>query len=638
MLLVIASLSKSGDCANNPEVSVAPPGVLFELLALNKDIPTVKLPKYRSPIDIKGSPDGKQIYVAEQTAKRIAVIDLTTKTVIKTISLPNEPTGIAVAPTTGLLYVTCSSDLWPDGMVCEVSVPQGIVVKRMPAGHGACSPVLAHTGQILYVCNRFSDNISVINIASGLLIETIHTWREPLSADITPDDGILVVANSLPVQKSTDTLSVASRIILISTQTKQILEAIPLPTGSHSVMGVKVSPDGNYAFATHLIGMFALPATTVERGWIHTNNCAVVDIKNKKILNDATLDSPLMGAGNPWGIACSPDGKYVCIAHSGSNELSIIDLKTFIAVAETSNYSGGLITAIGDVKTLSHNLAGILNICDKITVKSKAPRAITVVGNQVITAGYFGDAVEVFDLSMPGSGTKTFKSATIDLGTPVPMTSERQGECAYYDASLCFQSWQSCHSCHPFTRTDGLNWTLRGPLVTPRNAKSFVLSWWTPPMNWSGSRPNCRESIRYGMANELFLDPDYTIAAYLDTFFMTLKPIPSPYLAKGKLSGNAKLGQAIYNIDTTRCDCKKCHPAPLYTNMLFKYSYIPDRYDNNQDWDVPTVLETWRGAPYNHLGSMDNIDTILRWKGHSTIAEKLTAQEYIYLKEFVLSL
>jgi YVTN family beta-propeller protein len=636
MLLAIASLMKSGDCANNPETSVAPPGIIFELLALNKDIPTEKVPKYRSPIAIKGSVDGKQLYVAEQTAKRISVIDFTTKTTIKTISLPNEPTGIAVA-STGLLYVTCSSEFWPDGMVCEVSVPQGKVLRRLPAGHGACSPVLAHKDPILYVCNRFGDNISVVNITSGLLLDTIHTWREPISADITPDDSVLVVANSLPVQKSTDSLTVASRIILISTQTRKILEAVPLTTGSHSVLGVTVSPDGQFAFATHLIGMFALPATRVDGGWIHTNNCAIVDIKKRRIVNDATLDAPLMGAGNPWGIACSPDGKFLCVAHSGSNELSIIDLKTFITVAETSYYSGGLILdTTGSKKSLSHNLAGILDICDKIAVKSKAPRAITVVGNQVITAGYFGDVVEVFDLSLPGSGSRTYRSATIPLGTAIPMTSERAGECSYFDASLCLQSWQSCHSCHPFTRTDGLNWTLRGPLVTPKNAKSMIYSWWTPPTNWNGSRANAYESIRAGMTNELFLVPDPTVAQTLDTFFMNLKPVPSPYLKKGKLTETAKAGRVVYTTNKS-CDCKDCHPSPTYSLPKFKYAYIPDPYDANRDIDIPTCVETWRGAPFNHLGSMDNVDSLLLFKGHSN-ARDLPVQEYNNMKEFLLSL
>ena len=493
--------------SQNPEQSNVPPGMIFELLALNHDLPTAAKPKYLSPCDIVASPDGKYLYVAEQTAKQIAIVDFAYQALVKNIKLPSEVTGIAVSAT-GMLYATCSSDLWPDGMVCEVSPLQDKVLRRFSAGHGARSPVLSPVENTLFVCNVFDNDVSVIDIGTGKEIKRIEAVREPYCAAITPDGATLVVGNALPDQRSTDTLTLACKVTLINAVTREKILDVPLPTGSASIAGVAISPDGKYAFLTHLIGNFLLPATRVDGGWIHTNNCAIIDIKNREILNDATLDSPLMGAGNPWGIACSPDGKFVCVAHSGSSELSIIDKDSLIAVGLRSNYSSGPIVPVSEINTLSHSLAGIIDICDKIPVKSKAPRAITIVGNQVVTAGYFGDVVEIFNLSLPGSGKKTSAIGSISLGTDAELTGERKGEFAFGDARLCFQSWQSCHTCHPFARSDAINWTLRGPLVTPRNSKSMVYSWWTPPMNWAGSRENAHESNVAGMANELFLDPD----------------------------------------------------------------------------------------------------------------------------------
>ena len=57
--------------ANNTVESLCPPGVLFELLALNRDLPTLKKPKYLSPTDLVVSPDGRKLYVTQQTGKRI---------------------------------------------------------------------------------------------------------------------------------------------------------------------------------------------------------------------------------------------------------------------------------------------------------------------------------------------------------------------------------------------------------------------------------------------------------------------------------------------------------------------------------------------------------------------------------------
>src|SRR5512136_2746450 len=95
--LTIALAVGSGFSGENAENSIAPPGVIFELLALNRDLPTVAHPKYLSPIEIVASPDSQRLYIAEKTAKQVAIVDGKTKTVLKTIKVPNEVTGIAAA-------------------------------------------------------------------------------------------------------------------------------------------------------------------------------------------------------------------------------------------------------------------------------------------------------------------------------------------------------------------------------------------------------------------------------------------------------------------------------------------------------------------------------------------------------------
>ncbi len=623
--------------AQNPEQSVAPPGMIYELLALNKDLQTAAEPKYLSPTDLVASADGKTLYVAEQTAKQIAVVDVNSKTVVKTIKLPNEPTGIAAA-SNGLLYVTCSSDIWPDGMVCEVHPDRGRVLRRLPAGQGARSPVLSHDEKTLYVCNPHGDDISVINVASGNLDAHIPAMREPFSAALTPDDSTLVVTNCLPVQKATDTLKIASKVVLIDTYAKKLKDTIPLPTGSHSALGVTVSPDGAYAFVTHLIAMFSMPSTRVDGGWVHTNNCAIIDLKKRTIKNDVTLDSPIQGSANPWGVACSPDGTMLCVTHAGAGELSVVDVKNLITIADTFVYSSELIRTVTKNVPLTHDFSAIAGIMEKVPVQGKSPRAITVVGNRAYTAGFFDDFVEMFDLSLPGSGVKTHAAGAIDLGSEVPKTSERKGEIAFINAGLFFQKWQSCFSCHPMARTDGLNWTLRGDLAAPIDAKTMVYSWWTPPTGWTGLRANAYESIRAGLSAVLELLPGSTLhAVFIDTLFMKLKPVPSPHLVKGALSPAAARGKRLY-FSHSSLDCRKCHPAPLYTDLVFHNSGIEDPYDASVNWDTPSIAECWRTAPYGHLGSKLTVKEMLSFPSMSNASSVLTEDEMNDLVEFVLSL
>ena len=59
------------------------------------------------------------------------------------------------------------------------------------------------------------------------------------------------------------------------------------------------------------------------------------------------------------------------------------------------------------------------------------------------------------------------------LGDDPEMTEERRGEMLFNDATLCFQRWQSCSSCHPDARADGLNWDLiNDGIGNPKNRVS----------------------------------------------------------------------------------------------------------------------------------------------------------------------
>ncbi|MCX7727432.1 MAG: lactonase family protein, partial [Chitinispirillaceae bacterium] len=98
----------------NPTIyRVAPPSVIFEVLALNRDLSTKKKPKYRSTSELVASPDEKYIYLCEETAKKIAIFDVENNNIVDRIRLPNNVTGCAVSKDGKTLYATCASDIWP---------------------------------------------------------------------------------------------------------------------------------------------------------------------------------------------------------------------------------------------------------------------------------------------------------------------------------------------------------------------------------------------------------------------------------------------------------------------------------------------------------------------------------------------
>lgn len=621
--------------------SVAPPSVIFEALALNRDLPTLKKPKYRSPTALAVSSDQSLIYICEQSAKRITVFDVASGEVLpERILLPNEVTGCAVSADGSKLYATIGSEWWPAGYVCVVDVASRRVKSpRIGVGWYPRCPVLSPDGKTLYVCNMFSHDISVIDVATEKVKDVIEVVREPYAMDITPDGRTLVVGNSLPDDRSTDTLFVSCKISIIDLVTRTV-DTIRLTRGSHSVFGLTVEPSGRYAFATHLIGKFNLIGSTVEKGWLHTNNLAMIDLEKRKFVNDVCLDLSMVGMSNPWGVKCTPDGEYMVVMHAGANEMSIIKLKDLIDTALARTAEG---------IDMQKDFTSMLESRKRVPVNTKGPRELAILKRKendfytVFTAGYFDDKdalMEEFKIDM-----KTARPCgTFQIGEPMAWNGERNGESNFYDGSLCFQKWQSCHSCHPLTRPDALNWILGGGAVTaPKNAKSMLYSWWTPPTTWTGRRGHAQQSIVAGIELELFRTPTRDLAAPIDTFFMYLKPMMSPKLVKGRLSDLAQRGRKIY-YDSTRVDCWKCHPAPLFTDLIFWDAGVPDPYDANTNWKTPHLAECWRTGPYGHLGSYWGMREILELEGHSNAVKKLDVdpagdgKEMEALIEYVLSL
>jgi len=607
--------------AQQNATQIVPPSLVFELLALNGDLETAARPKYRSPAAMAASPDGKYLYVAEQTAKRIAVIDLTAKSVAREILMPNEPTGIAVTADGSKLYVTCSSQQWPAGILCEISASAGTVLRRIAVGHSARSPVINPAGTKVYVCNWLESTISEVDISAGKEAAKIPVVREPYEAVITRDGNYVVVGNSLPEEKATDTTTIAAKITFINTATRLPAKTISLPAGSHSLFGMCLSNDGNYAFATHLIGRTSIPATTLAGGWVHSNNLAIIDITNQKLANDVELDDATQGAANPWGVACTGDDKFLCIAHAGSNQMLIIDQVRLITKANAG-------------VNLSHDFTSLAGIKKAVFIQGRAPRDIVTIGTTAYVAPYFSDAIYRYAVSLSTS----LPIDSLVLGPAKPFTAEREGEFRFSDASLCYQKWQSCASCHPFTRPDALNWILNQAVNNaPKNVKSLLYCFQTPPENWLGRRANAFISVEYGVRLELMTEPSPDITVPLDTFLMKLKPVPSPFLVKGQFSDAAKRGKTLF-YSTAKTDCAWCHKGSLFTDCDRHAAGVADPDEVNTVFDTPSLIEGWRTAPYNHLGSMTTLEEITRVPGHSTNVYRLTQAEMNDLLEYLKSL
>ncbi|MFE5585906.1 YncE family protein [Kitasatospora sp. NPDC056531] len=152
--------------------------------------------------------------------------------VLSTVSVGLGPTGVAIAPDGGRLYVANSGS----GTVSVVDVASGstaatITVERDPQGL-AITP----DGRRAYVTHAGLGLVSVIDTDSNVVTGTIAVSEFPSEVAITPDGRRAYVARAL-----------ADQLTIIDTATDSVTGSSDrLETGA--LVGVAISPDGRRAY------------------------------------------------------------------------------------------------------------------------------------------------------------------------------------------------------------------------------------------------------------------------------------------------------------------------------------------------------------------------------------------------------
>lgn len=219
-----------------------------------------------------------------------------------------------------------------------------------------------------------------------------------------------------------------------------------LPDGSTAVRCAVATPDGKHVLFTHGLSRYRLPATQLDRGWICSAALSVYDAATGGRINTVMLDDALKGAANPWGVAVN--GRWIAVAHAGTHEVSVIDRAAFFE---------RLLSAKGDLSADFGFLSGIRR---RIRLKGKGPRDISFrEDGRIEVRLHFAGTVAVID---PETGAVREPDVPGGVAPDVAADPVRLGEMHFNDASLCYQGWLSCASCHVDGGNDGLFWNFPG--------------------------------------------------------------------------------------------------------------------------------------------------------------------------------
>lgn len=588
-------------------------------------------PSYRSPVDVAFSPDGSVLAAADPTWGGVVLIDPQKRQVVREVRLNGEPGHVIWNGNDRLLVSEGST-----GTIAEVNAANGEVLRRLAAVRRATGLAKTSDGKTLLVCDRGLHTLAFLDLSTGAVARTVDVVREPDFIALTSDDKYAVVGNKLPRPEDARLTEHAAEVSVIEVSTGAVRN-VRLPGGSSVVRQIAISPDNRWAYVIHQAGRANTMVTQLDKGWVMTNCTSIIDIGDASLYTTFIFDRDGAGAANPWGVAVSPDGSKLWATLAGISQLATVDLKALHALLEEN--AGLRATLHRDLQTMFAE-----DLLARRTVSSvEGTRGIAAnpAGTLLAVAAYFEGAVLLID-------TASEQIHTVAIGNNPAEDQVRMGERYYHSGLNCYQQWLSCATCHEGGRMDGLNWDLLNDgQGNPKNTRSHILSALTPPTNVTGCRENALVSSRAGYSNIEFQPAPEDRVAATHAYIQALLPEPSPYLgADGKLTPDAVDGKKIFESD--EAGCLGCHRPPYFTDM-HKYDVgtrlqAPLGPDNNSwddAYDVPTLVELWRTAPYLHLGLAPTVKDVLVKENKNDRHGKtshLSAEEIDHLAAYLLQI
>lgn len=214
----------------------------------------IAAPGYRSPMEVAYSPDGKILAVSDHTAGALVLVEAAAQKVRQEVALNGQPAGVAWSADGTSVYVAERGA----GTVAEVNAADGKVKRRLKVGR---YPVgLAMGTSQLVVADNGTPNVHILDLASGSEVGRVPCVVRPWNVALTPDGAVAVVGNLQPFGDAREP-SMAASVTLIDVPGGKKIKDIPLPSGSVTLHGVAVSPDGKWAYVLHSVGRFTLPTT-----------------------------------------------------------------------------------------------------------------------------------------------------------------------------------------------------------------------------------------------------------------------------------------------------------------------------------------------------------------------------------------
>jgi cytochrome c peroxidase len=508
--------------------------------------------------------------------------------------------------------------------------------------------------------------LQVVDWQAGTVSQEFNIGQHLAAIRLAPNGHSLFVADEM------------SNELLHCSVSETSVEVVERLSVSRNPVDVVVAADGRTAYVTslwsHRVSQVEIPAD----GKTGMRVTGVLDLPfaprrlllarndTRLIVADAfggrlaIIDAPRMQrmhlrtfpSHNIRGLAISPDGKMLLVAHQMLNELAHTtnndvhwgllmsnDLRWLpldSVLSPTADlYKGAHMHPLGPAGNATGDPSGLavtpqgtvvvtLGGIDELALGvendfslqrvgvGRRPTAVTVSGDgqRAFVANTLADSISVVDLKKREAGRE------ISLGLQPELSLVDRGELLFYDARLSHDGWMSCHSCHTDGHSNGhLNDNFSDDSFgAPKRVLSLAGQSDTAPFAWNAKVATLDAQVRNSITHTMQGDepPTDRQVAALVAFVQSLKLPPSLAAARGiPLDESAARGATLFR----ELKCDQCHAPPTFTSTEVFDVGLHDK-QGNKKFNPPSLRSVSQRGPYFHDNSAATLEAAFRDIGH----------------------
>lgn len=291
-------------------------------LCTNTVVATISDASFAEPYTVTINADGTKAYITNSNSTTITIIDIATNTVTGTIGGFDGPSGMVITPDGLTAYVNNYGG--PSGVgsgngttVNIVNLTTNTIVGTITVGLAPAALAITPNGAFVYSINYVDGNpgtgtISIIQTSSNTVIGTIPGFSGPFGIAITPDGAFAYVTNF----GSNNFSPVGTTVSVVDLSKNAVSKVIKLGT---QPSGVAITPDGRFVYVSNYNTLYLGPNFTNLTPGEGTVN--VIDICTNKVL------CPVLIVGeSPANIAITPNGCRAYVTNYSGNNVSVINI------------------------------------------------------------------------------------------------------------------------------------------------------------------------------------------------------------------------------------------------------------------------------------------------------------------------